>query len=230
MSFMGFVRHFFWIIIVFIFSSCIGEDYVDDFVEPTIRINNPITGIQISDSHPYSATYLNHIGQPEDAEVIWSTSDPSIVTINDQGVAMAIAEGEATISVSVVIEGNTLTAEDTIRISVDPVENNMESNGDGTIATTSAYTLEGTFALRADRGSLILSFNADYKASSSLPGLYLYLSNNPNSVNGALEVGAVTVFEGVHSYVIEDVGLNEYQYLLYWCKPFNVKVGEGLIN
>lgn len=230
MSFMGFVRHFFWIIIVFIFSSCIGEDYVDDFVEPTIRINNPITGIQISGSHTYSATYLNNIGQPEHAEVIWSTSDPSIVTINDQGVAMAIAEGEATISVSVVIEGNTLTAEDTIRISVDPVENNMESNGDGTIATTSAYTLEGTFTLRADRGNLILSFNADYKASSSLPGLYLYLSNNPNSVNGALEVGAVTIFEGAHSYVIEGVGLNEYQYILYWCKPFNVKVGEGLIN
>ncbi|THV61136.1 hypothetical protein EZV76_02070 [Flagellimonas alvinocaridis] len=230
MSFMDFKLTSFCVILALPFLSCIGEDYVDDFVEPTIRINNPITGIQISDSHPYSATYLNNIGQPEDVKVTWSTSNASIVTIDDQGVATAIAEGEATISATILIDGSTLTAEDSITISSDPVENSEESNGDGTIATTSAYALEGTFTLRADKGNLNLSFNSDYKASSSLPGLYLYLSNNPNSVNGALEVGAVTVFEGAHTYIIEDVGLNEYQYLLYWCKPFNVKVGEGLIN
>ena len=26
---------------------------------------------------------------------------------------------------------------------------------------------------------------------------------------------------------ISGVGLNDYDYLLYWCKPFSVKVGDG---
>nr|HQU58856.1 hypothetical protein [Saprospiraceae bacterium] len=67
----------------------------------------------------------------------------------------------------------------------------------------------------------------NYRASTSLPGLYLYLTNNPATVNNALEVGKVAVFDGAHSYHISGVGINDYDYLLYWCKPFSVKVGDG---
>jgi len=61
--------------------------------------------------------------------------------------------------------------------------------------------------------------------------LYVYLTNNPSTTAGALEIGKVTVFEGTHIYTIEgDIPLNQYNYLLYFCKPFNVKVGDGEIG
>jgi hypothetical protein len=50
------------------------------------------------------------------------------------------------------------------------------------------------------------------------------------STQQAFEIGAVSVFSGAHSYQLPtSIGLMDYQYLLYWCKPFNVKVGEAKI-
>ena len=42
----------------------------------------------------------------------------------------------------------------------------------------------------------------------------------------------VTVFSGAHSYQIVNAGIDitTYDYLLYYCKPFVVKVGDGKIN
>ncbi len=222
--------HFIWVVAALLYIGCIGEDYIDDFVEPTLRITNPISSLQTSAMHSYTATYLNNIGQPEDAQITWTSSNASIVTINEQGVATAVAEGEATITASVLIDGNAIIAEDVIRISPMVMEGSEESGKSGTITTTSGYALEGSFTLEVNGNDLILSIDNNYMASSQLPGLYLYLTNNPNSINGALEVGPVTVFEGAHSYTIENTGINNYQYLLYWCKPFSVKVGEGQIN
>jgi hypothetical protein len=222
--------HFIWVMATFLCLGCIGEDYVDDFVEPTLRITNPISNLQTSAMHSYKATYLNSIGQPEDVPITWVSSNASIVTINELGIATAVAEGEATITASALIDGNSIVAKNVIRISTIAMESGEESSKSGTIATTSGYSLEGSFTLEANGTDLILSISSDYVASSSLPGLYLYLTNNPNSINGALEVGPVTVFVGAHSYTIKNTGINNYQFLLYWCKPFSVKVAEGQIN
>ena len=92
--------------------------------------------------------------------------------------------------------------------------------------------LEGSYVLKVqDNGVLRLSLGDDYKASTSLPGLYIYLGNNPNSIADAYEIGAVTVFQGAHFYDLpESIGLYDNSYILYWCKPFGVKVGEGKIQ
>jgi hypothetical protein len=108
----------------------------------------------------------------------------------------------------------------------------VESSNDksGTIQTTSSYALEGDFKLKKNGDNLILEFYEDYEASTALPGLYVYLSNNRNSIANAFEISAVETFSGAHSYSIENVGINDYKFLVYFCKPFNVKVGDGEIN
>ena len=99
---------------------------------------------------------------------------------------------------------------------------------EGQIRTTSSYTLEGNFRYEHNGTQIILSLDDTYRASSSLPGLYLYLTNNPNSPEDGYEVGAVSVFSGEHSYTLPaSIGLMDYKYLLYWCKPFRVKVGDA---
>jgi len=41
----------------------------------------------------------------------------------------------------------------------------------------------------------------------------------------------VVTFDGAHDYILDDnVGLFDYNYLVYFCKPFNVKVGDGEIS
>lgn len=57
----------------------------------------------------------------------------------------------------------------------------------------------------------------------------MYLTNNPNSIANAYEIGEVTIFDGAHSFELDanEVGLTDFDFVLYFCKPFNVKVGDG---
>jgi len=50
-------------------------------------------------------------------------------------------------------------------------------------------------------------------------------------VADAYEIGPVTVFQGAHFYDLPStISIFDYSYILYWCKPFEVKVGEGQIQ
>lgn len=99
---------------------------------------------------------------------------------------------------------------------------------EGQIRTTSSYVLEGNYRYEFNGTHIILSLDDTYRASSSLPGLYLYLTNNPSSPEDGYEVGKVSVFSGAHSYTLPaSIGLMDYKYLLYLCKPFRVKVGDA---
>ena len=101
---------------------------------------------------------------------------------------------------------------------------------EGEIRSTSSYVLEGKFRYEHDGTRITLSLDSSYRASTSLPGLFIYLGNNPRTVNGAFEIGEVKVFSGAHQYVLPpSIELTDYKYIIYWCKPFSVPVGEGEI-
>ena len=98
------------------------------------------------------------------------------------------------------------------------------------INTTSSYALTGDFTITEDgNGGINLVFADNYNASTALPGLYVYLTNNPSTTTGSLELQKVQTFQGAHTYSIPNVGVNDYSHVLYFCKPFNVKVGDGEI-
>lgn len=92
--------------------------------------------------------------------------------------------------------------------------------------------LKGGFIITEipNTNDLELKIDDTYETSDRLPGLYLYLTNNINSIANAKEIQAVTVFEGAHSYILKDTGINDFTHLLYWCKPFGVVVGNGEIK
>lgn len=214
--------------------GCIGEDIIDDFVEPTVRIDNPVGGLKVNETYNYEAVYFNNVGEETETNVNWSSSNATIVSITNDGFATAISEGQATITATVTADNITVSASELITIVAPDEEPPPPATGtkSGTIRTTSSYVLEGDFTLEEidDSNNLLLSITSNYKASTSLPGLYLYLTNNPNSVNNALEIGEVIVFSGAHEYTINNTDINDYKYLLYWCKPFSVKVGDAEIE
>ncbi len=226
------ISYFFCFSIIFSLNSCIGEDVIDDFVEPSIRIGNPIGGLKINETHNYEAIYFNNVGVESSTTVNWSSSNTNIVSISNDGLATAISEGQATITATVTNENTTITDTELITIVAADEEPPAPviTNKGGTIKTTSSYTLKGDFTIEEIGNNLKLSIASNYQASSALPGLYLYLTNNPNSVNNALIVAEVTVFSGEHEYEIPNTKIGDYKYLLYWCKPFSVKVGEAEIK
>ena len=210
-------------------TACVGEDFVEDYVQPELRLLNPVDSLEFGTTYQFDVQFFNNIGQPEEVDVRWATSAPDVLTITDSGLATAVSGGGVTVTASYQDEfGETATldfpvgvGEETIIIELDERTGSLRGSG--------GYVMEGDFVLEElESGDLKLSFGDDYVADDGLPGLYVYLSNNANSKNGALEIGRVQTFEGSHEYVISgDVGIRDYAYVLYFCKPFNVKVGDG---
>ena len=196
----------------------------------------------------------------DNPDFIWTASPPDALSINDSGFATATSDGEATVQVSVVtVLGNTISAKTSFTISravaviteTTTVSDTSTSTTDtdstptvdddvvvtapqsyqGTIQTTSSYKLTGSYEYGLnDAGQLVLDIAGNYEASTALPGLYVYLSNNPNSTSVFYEIAEVTVFNGAHSYTLpSSIDISDYKYILYWCKPFNVKVDDSTI-
>ena len=101
---------------------------------------------------------------------------------------------------------------------------------EGEIRSTSSYLLQGGFRYEHNGEHLVLQLDNNYKADRALPRLYVYLTNNPTTLQGGYEIGSVTVFEGSHHYNFPvSIQIMDYKYILYWCKPFSVKVGDAVI-
>jgi hypothetical protein len=226
----------FWLYLLplaFSITSCVGEDIVDDYVQPVIRIQNIASSIEAGTNHQFGMQFVNNVGQMEEVTGEWSSADTETLTITNAGLASAIAEGSTTISLSYTDQfGETASVSEVINVGPSTVIVEEPMMRSGTVSTTSSYDLTGEFSLSEipDTEDLKLSFGGDYVADDGLPGLYVYLSNNPNSVSGALEIGPVEVFEGAHDYTISGLDITTYAYVLYFCKPFNVKVGHGDIE
>lgn len=200
-----------------------------DEVGASIRITNPLDTLAVGDMHAFESMYLNIVGAEEATEVDWSSSDTSIISISEDGIATGVSVGASVIGVKTLIDGETIRDELLINVGATTVSTATEKTG--TLRTTSSYGLQGDFVLSEESGALVLTLAENYKTTDVLPGLYIYLTNNPSTTAGALSLGEVSVFEGAHSYEIPTgVGLNDYQYVLYFCKPFNVKVGDGEFN
>ena len=215
--------------------SCVKTDLVNDRVDPKIFISNPLSSLKDGDTHQFEVNYFNYVGKEiENPNVRWSSNNELVLTITENGFASGVSGGVATVTATLTTDEEAITVTNTnnVIVSSDETEEEEPVKFEGTVVTTSSYTLEGSYVLEVqDNDVLRLSLGDDYEASTSLPGLFIYLGNNPNSIADAYEIGAVTTFQGAHFYDLpESIGLYDYSYILYWCKPFGVKVGEGQIQ
>ena len=213
------------LILIVSFSSCIGDDFIDDFVEPVIRITNAIDTLAVGETYQLEAQFFNNVGQQIESEILWASSDEEVAIVSDEGLLWGRQKGDALITASVDYEGEVLSISRSIAIDEETVATPTFRNG--TLRTTSSYNLRGGFELTTIEGGVRLSFDEDYFTDDVLPGLYIYLTNNPNTVRDAHVIQEVEIFKGEHSYDVLDVGLNDFSHVLYFCKPFNVKVGDG---
>ena len=209
-------------------TACIQDDIVFDTVDPELRITQAVDTIALDSSYQFEALYLNNVGVAEAIDILWESTAPDIISIDADGLATAQQEGSATITAS--FDDGTTLVQDAVEVHTGEETISLPSERSGVIQTTTFYLLEGYFTIREEGNDLLLEIAENYRASTALPGLYVYLTNNPNTIANALEIGMVETFNGAHSYTIPDTGLDTYNYVLYFCKPFNVKVGDGQIQ
>lgn len=214
--------------IPFALFGCIKDDFIDDLIEPQLRITSSIDTLAIGSSYQLEYVFLDNTGSQKEVDVEWQSSNTSAITVDENGILSAVDFGTSTISAST-SNGGSIYADDLYVAAGDNTVIIIEERF-GSIATTSSYALTGSFTMETEGSGIKINFADNYAASTALPGLYVYLSNNPNSIAGAYEVGPVETFLGAHSYTIPDVGISDYNYLVYFCAPFNVKVGDGTIN
>ncbi len=211
-----------------VLTGCIGNDFVFDEVDPVLRITTSIDTMQINTTLQFEQMYLNNIGVEESVNATWVSSDESVIAISTDGLAEALQEGSSVIATEYHTADGMLR--DEITVYVGQTASTGGASASGVIQTTSSYLLEGDFTIQETENGIRIEIAENYRASTALPGLYVYLTNNKNTTANALEIGAVQVFSGAHQYDIPNVKVSDYSHILYFCKPFNVKVGDGEIR
>ena len=109
-------RAFTLLLLLSFLSSCIGDDIIFDAVDENLRISASIDTLGVGDTYQFEAIYTNNIGQEESVSITWSSSDETVLQIDQDGLATGIAAGQADVSATFNGTDNTLT--ETYRLQV----------------------------------------------------------------------------------------------------------------
>lgn len=215
----------------FIFADAIG--FEKDSVLITV-VNDSATVssiIIIGNSHQISsgetlqlsAKAYNLNGEIlENSEIVWSSSNNSILTINQNGQVTAIATGDASITASI---KNIFSYPYSITVLGESRSGNFIK------APNQSHNLSGTVTLTKTSGeNLVLSFGDDFLSSGG-PDVRVYLSNMQGVNSSSLDVGSLKSTSGAQSYSIPSgVSLNDYNWVVVHCVPFNITFGYAQLQ
>lgn len=219
------------------FNSCIQEDIVDDAVPEEIRIISSVNSLKIGDIVKFEASYFNNVGIQENKTIVWESSNPNVLSI-DLETTNITAEAEGTATITAQTEGISGLLTDSQIVTVvkeGEIVVPVETVKKGAFSATSSYDSSGDFEIIKTTNGIQINLASNYIGDESLPGFALFLTNNPNTLTNALEIDAYddgngTHYKGAFSYNVDGVGLNDYQYLVQWCRPFSILVGQALIT
>jgi uncharacterized protein YjdB len=84
-----------------ILSACIGTDEVDDpIVGESIELDREQVALLVGDSTIVEATYFNQYGVEEDVQLLWSSSNEAVATVDLAGLLIGQGAGQANIAAS----------------------------------------------------------------------------------------------------------------------------------
>ena len=150
----------------------------------------------------------------------WSSSDPELLSIDDDGVAVALAAG------SVFVRATTSGIQSpAVAISI------LDTELVGTFFSLGRYKAEGTAHLGPDdEGQLVLTFLDDFIITSG-PRLEVFLSPIDRVAPESINVGILKDVAGSQTYDLpEDAELGDYGWVIVHCVPFNVSFGLAALK
>ncbi|WP_020533919.1 DM13 domain-containing protein [Flexithrix dorotheae] len=90
-----------FLLLLSVFTSCIGIDYLDDPIDERLRkleVTPETAAIMSGETFSFSAVYYNNRGIETDTILNWTSSNPAIATVDNNGKATAISQGQVTIT------------------------------------------------------------------------------------------------------------------------------------
>jgi len=213
---------------ILLLTACIGTDLVDDpMIAERLTIMPRIDAIQVGETVQFEVEYLNGFGNAEEVPIVWSSTDPEVVRISENGLAEGLAEGPA----KIIADAGTVA--DTLILNTEGVTNTSETDElSGMFEPVSgSYDIEGTARLtKASDTKLQLIFESNFRVSAG-PSLYVLLANHTNGAytvtRGSQEVNGtsaqitperMTSFSGEMIFDVPDgVEIDDYDYVVLYC-------------
>lgn len=182
----------------------------------SVTISGDDSNMEVDDTRQLTAVVRTGGGDIVEADVSWSTSNASVVSVGSNG--LVTAESEGTASITARAEG----------VSSEPfaitVGSNVESRS-GEFSGRNGYNASGTATLEVSGDDAVLKFSSDFSTQNG-PGLYIYLSTKDNSVQGGLELGQIQSTSGAQEYPLPPGSdPSPYDHVIIYCKPFGVLFG-----
>ena len=199
------------------------------FVTPKVSITNPAGGIIEGTSYDFDFSFTDDEGNTATPDSIeWDSGDENVLTIDNEGVVTTVGSGTSRITLTVTYDGSTYDTDFNFIIQENP---NSDSGGEtesfkGTLS--GSYGLKGGYEVKAEGNDLLIILDANYSINSSLPDGALYLSNtdkHPNDESKLVWHGDKSHYKGPRTYTVENVGLKDYRYLLFYCVEYSTNVG-----
>ena len=132
-------------LIPFLLLGCIGEDIVLDEVDPIIQFTNPISSLEVNTFYQFEYMFLDDVGATVDpASVSWTSSDETLLTVDDTGLVRGLNNGTVTLSVSAMLNELAADTSITFEITGDPTTSSVTERM-GSVRTTSSYVLRRRF-------------------------------------------------------------------------------------
>jgi hypothetical protein len=268
---------------------------IPERLEITAASNNVTVGGAVQ----FTLKFFNNTGQEATApaNIIWSSANTLIATVNQQGLATGIGNGQTEIKITYnnisatallsVVSNNTQLASvmvmpadiqevklnETAMLTAVGKNNNgntisglsfswLSNNtsfveisssgvvtgkgyGTSTVTATSSgiqstplmvqVIRKGNFAgggsagmtkLKIENNILKLQTTTDFSVMAGPPDLRIYLGNNNNNINGAVEVASLNQRSGAQSWnLAATVSITQYKYVIVWCKQFGGTYG-----
>lgn len=198
----------------------------DNAAVATVEVLNAPATLTVGQTASLQARVRNASGAEISGKtIVWNSSAPGILSVSAGGVLAALDAGTAQITASA--DGVSSLP---VAVQALPVGGLSRS---GTFSGNAGYTVKGTATLRLVGNKLELDLGSDFMASNG-PGLFVYLatmaSGGLNSQNGR-SLGALQSTSGMQSYSIPNgVDLNDYDYVVIYCMPFNVRFGTAQLK
>ncbi len=172
----------------------------------TVEITPALMELKLNESFTPAAVAKDVNGNVITGRVFtWETDNTSLVTINT-GTGAIMATGYGTANITAMADG----------IQSNPaMVQVIRSGAFGLMGAT------GTGKLKIENSLLKLQTSADFSVSTGPPDLRIYLGNNSNNINGAVEVATLNVQSGMQTWNVPGaVTITQYRYVIVWCRQF----------